>query len=137
MDYKIKVALSEILSRKRREKRRAEIVDGEEVAKNRTSIYVSVSGNSDNPKFKYNLGKLKNFFDNNKEIENPPKISEKVKKELKTQTSEKKLKQQEQEKGNFIIDWEEENLENSEKTPIIDKKSKTDSLSVKIEWEDD
>jgi hypothetical protein len=138
IDYKVRVALSEILSRKRREKRRQKALEeGEETNKNRTNIYVHITGTTDKPNFHYGLGKYKNVFDEIDLKENDD-LSTKIKSEIQEQKSQEKERnkqmQKEQESGNFIINWEEENIENQ---PVTPKSSTKDSTSIKIEWDDD
>ncbi|MDR2512135.1 MAG: AsmA-like C-terminal region-containing protein [Bacteroidales bacterium] len=138
MDYKIKLALSELLSRKRREKRRQKALEeGEEINKNRNNIYVHITGTTDKPDFHYGLGKYKNVFD---EIDSQGNVdlSNKIKSEIKAQKNQEKERQKamqrEQEKGNFVISFDDENIGNQ---PIQPKLPTRDSTSIKIEWEDE
>ncbi|GHV36594.1 hypothetical protein FACS1894178_7980 [Bacteroidia bacterium] len=138
MDYKVKLALSELLSRKRREKRRQKALEnGEEINKNRTNIYVHITGTTDNPNFYYGLGKYKNIFEEIDSQENTD-LSNKIKSEIKEQKNQEKERQKamqrEQEKGNFVISFGEEEIDNQ---PVKPKPPTKDSTSVKIEWEDE
>jgi hypothetical protein len=126
IDYSIRIALSELLSRRRRERRRNQqelgVVEDE---RRRISLYVYVTGTTENPQFRYDF---RNVFRNlefgsgtasaaiRQERETVRKI---VQEEFQfLQKSDETRRQEalwrEQEKGNFVIEWDDETPE----TPV-------------------
>ncbi|MDR1951352.1 MAG: AsmA family protein [Bacteroidales bacterium] len=152
IDYNVKVALSELLSKRRRERQKNQeelgVVEDE---KKRISLFVYVTGTTDNPKFRYDF---KNVF--NKLELGSGTASAAIKKEREVvknvfkeefhflQKSEETKRQEalwrEQEKGKFVIEWEEEKPEEEvSKTPARNRRppAKKDTTRIRVVFEDD
>lgn len=140
INYRINLLLSEITSRKRKQKEKTEPKTWveEDDGLGRTKIYIKVTGTIDNPEFSYDtksvIIKVGAFIK-----EGGENFIKTIKEEFKwTKKDSSAIKQQqnwkEQEKGKFVIDWEEEKKE----APKKETKTKTPPPSdVKIKWEDE
>ena len=140
INYKINLLLSEITSRKRKQREKTEQKTWieEDDGLGRTKIYIKVTGTIDNPEFKYDtksvIIKVGAFIK-----EGGENFINTIKDEfkwLKKDSANVKQKQQwkEQEKGKFIYEFEEEKKE----TPKKETKPKTPPPSnVKIKWDDE
>ena len=140
INYKINLLLSEITSRKRKQREKTEQKTWieEDDGLGRTKIYIKVTGTIDNPEFKYDtksvIIKVGAFIK-----EGGENFINTIKDEfkwLKKDSANVKQKQQwkEQEKGKFIYEFDEEKKE----TPKKETKPKTPPPSnVKIKWDDE
>ncbi|MCL2683004.1 MAG: hypothetical protein FWE63_05935 [Bacteroidales bacterium] len=150
IDYNIRVVLSELLSKRRRERRRNQdelgAMDDE---KRRTSLFVRITGTTDSPKFKYDI---KNVFRNleigsgvassaiRKERETVKRV---LKEEFHFLQKSEETKQQEalwreQEKGKFVIEWDDDEPETPETTHSRNRRqTKKDTVRIGVLFEDD
>jgi hypothetical protein len=149
IDYNVKIALSELLSKHRKERRKnQEELSAVEDEKKRISLYVYVTGTTENPRFRYDF---KNVFRNLEIGSNASKAIKKekeaVKKVLKEefyflQKSEETKQQEalwrEQEKGKFVIEWDHDKLETPANTPQRNRRqAKKDTVRIGVVFEDD
>jgi hypothetical protein len=150
IDYNIKVALSELLSKRRRERRRNQEESGAvDDEKKRTSLFVHITGTADNPKFKYDI---KNVFRNLEVGSGAASAAikqerETVKRVLKEefhflQKSEETKQQEalwrEQEKGKFVIEWDDDKPETPVNTRSRNRRqTKKDTVRIGVLFEDD
>ncbi len=112
INYKLKIKLSELLSRKRKERK----IDSEnwvdEDGSGRMSVYVNITGTVDNPIIKYGLSGGKSNLQENlkKEQENLKQIMKENAPWMKTseETKQQKEEWKQRESGKYIINWEEE-----------------------------
>ncbi len=143
INYRINLLLSELISRKRKAVRikhsqsQQEFGYEEDDGLGRTKLFLKVSGTIDNPIFKYDTKSLKQKLLNDfkTEKQNLQKILNTEFKWLKKDSADA-IQQQRfkiQEKGNYIIDWEE-NTHKPVKTSIKDTLPPS---GVKIKWEED
>ena len=150
IDYNIKIALSELLSKRRRERRRNQDESGAvDDEKKRTSLYVHVTGTTENPKFRYDI---KHVFRNleigsgaaSATIKQEKEIVKRIfKDEFHFLQKSEETKQQEalwreQEKGKFVIEWEDDKPE-TPVNPIKNRKepAKRDTVRIGVIFEDD
>ncbi|MCF8218060.1 MAG: DUF3971 domain-containing protein [Bacteroidales bacterium] len=133
MEYYVEVLLSEILSRKARQNKEANSEFGRirDDSLNRTTLFLKIYGNTENPKFAYDTeglkkklkkdikeekGELKQvmhdefgLFRNDSTVEQKPKTERQIKREKERKKEEERKKRiEKQEEGNFIIEWEDE-----------------------------
>jgi hypothetical protein len=153
IDYSIQIALSELLSRRRRERRQnREELTAVEDEKKRISLFVHVTGTTENPKFTYDF---KNVFRNlelgSSKVLNSTKTA--VRQEGKVvgailrdefhflQKSEETKRQEElwrqQEQGKFVIEWTDEEFEKPENTRKNRRSAKKDTVKIGVVFEDD
>jgi hypothetical protein len=143
INYHINILLSELNSKKRKlrnlQKQQAlqEFGYEEDDGLGRTKLFLKVSGTIDNPVFNYDSKSLKNkiLLDIKNEKKNLNTILKEEFRWLQRDTADI-IQQQRfkiQEKGKYIIDWEEDNKEKPK------KKATNDSLppsKIKIKWEE-
>jgi len=156
IDYNVQIALSELLSRRRRERRRNQeeltaVVD----ERQRISLYVSVTGTTDNPKFSYDF---KNVFRNLEIGSGVAKATNTVTTAVRRegqvartvlkdefqflQKSEETKRQEalwrEQEQGKFVIEWTEDE---PEEVPVPTRRNRRiisrDTVKIGAVFEDD
>ncbi len=136
--------MSELLSKKRklrkqnRAKQQEEFGYEEDDGLGRTRIFLKISGTIDNPVFSYDTKSLKDKIFNDLKIEKS-NLKNILKEEFnwaKKDTSEilfeHRIKQQE--KGKFVIDWEDTN------TGVNSPNDKKDALipsGVKVKWDEE
>ncbi|MDX9798589.1 MAG: AsmA-like C-terminal region-containing protein [Bacteroidales bacterium] len=113
IDYKATIKLSELASKKKKaklEKQRKEFGDFEEDENSQLTLFVKISGTTNNPHFAYdfkkNLEKTKENLKKDK-----VKIATSIDKDLRLEVEQMKKDKTNwkiQEKGEYIIEWEEE-----------------------------
>jgi hypothetical protein len=133
MDYRLEILLSDILSRKARQNKKENSEFGriKEDGLHRTTLFLKVSGTTENPRFAYDTRGLKEklkkdikkekselkqimhdelgLYRGDSTVEQKPKSERQIRREKKRKEREKRKKQlEEREKGKFIIEWEEE-----------------------------
>lgn len=127
IDYQFAINLSELSSRKRREKHKLENEGGDI----RMKLFVRIEGMLDNPKFSFNLqSDMKKVKE--KVSQDRKDIVKSIDKEFKLNIEESKKDKknwEKQEKGEYIIEWEEEKEENK-------KEKEFENSEFIIEWED-
>jgi len=144
IEYRVNILLSELLSKKRklrkqnRAKQQEEFGYEEDDGLGRTRIFLKISGTIDNPVFSYDTKSLKDKIFNDLKIEKS-NLKNILKEEFnwaKKDTSEilfeHRIKQQE--KGKFVIDWEDTN------TGVNSPNNKKDALipsGVKVKWDEE
>jgi len=134
IDYHAKIQLSELNSKKKKaklEKQKKEFGDIEQDEKSRMTLFVKIGGTTDKPVFSYDL---KKNLERTKEIlkTDKQKIASSIDKDLKLGIQEMKKDKENwkrQEKGEYIIEWDE-----SKKADTI-KKEEKDDTKFSIEWE--
>jgi len=132
IDYHLQLLFSDLLSRK--VKKHDEFGIEQDDGLGKTVLFIHLTGTSDNPVFKYDSkNAVKNLINNlKKEKENLKKIFRKDSATIMEQRNTRL-----QEKGKFIIDWDED----KDHAPILDtglqkKNQKNDNgQKVKVEWE--
>jgi hypothetical protein len=143
INYRINLLLSELISRKRKagklkhKQSQQEFGYEEDDGLGRTKLFLKVSGTIDNPIFKYDTKSLKDKLMNDFKTEkkNLQKVLNDEFKWLKKDSTDKIQEQRFkiQEKGNYIIDWEE----NTTKPVKTETKDSLPPSGVKIKWEED
>ncbi|MFZ4400155.1 MAG: AsmA-like C-terminal region-containing protein [Bacteroidales bacterium] len=144
IDYHINILLSELNSKKRkiRKQQKAESQNEfgfeEDDGLGRTKLFLKVSGTIDMPVFKYDSKSLKDkiLLDLKKEKQNLNKILKEEFNWLQRDSSDI-IQQQRfkiQEKGKYIIDWEEDAKEKPVKQHVSDT---IPSSKIKIKWEEE
>ncbi|MGM0612739.1 MAG: AsmA-like C-terminal region-containing protein [Bacteroidota bacterium] len=133
IEYYVEVLLSEILSRKARQNKEENSEFGRirDDSLNRTTLFLKIYGNTENPKFAYDTEGLKKklkkdikeekgdlkqvmhdefgLFRNDSTVEQKPKTERQIKREQERKKEEERKKRiEKQEEGNFIIEWEDE-----------------------------
>lgn len=150
IDYNIKIALSELLSKRRRERRKNQVESGVmNDEKKRTNLFVYVTGTTEHPKFRYDI---QNVF---KKLELGSNAASKALKQEKEtvktifkeefqflQKSEETKRQEalwrEQEKGKFVIEWDGNSSDTLVNTPVPKKaSSKKDTVKIGVVFEDE
>ncbi len=144
ISYKINLLLSELASKRRKDKRikqqqtSQEFGYEEDDGLGHTKLFIKVTGTIDNPVFRYDSKSLKEKLLNDfkKEKENLKNVLKEEFKWLKRDSAdiiqEKRFKIQE--KGKFVIDWDEENKQSPAKLNIKDTVPQS---GVKIKWDED
>ncbi len=149
LDYSVKIALSELMSKRRRERRKNREESGAlEDDKKRLSLFVHITGTTEHPKFKYDV---QNVF---KKLEVGSvaasqairKENEVVKNILKEefqflQKSEETKRQEElwrkQEQGKFVVEWEENKSDSIVNSAPQKKSPKKDTVRIGVIFEDE
>jgi hypothetical protein len=149
IDYSIKVALSELLSRRRRERRQnQEELTAVEDEKKRISLFVHITGTTENPKFTYDF---KNVFRNLEVGSNKAAAALRqeravvktiLKDEFQFLQKSEETKQQEalwreQEKGKFVIEWTEDEPEKPANNRRQRRQAQKDTVKIGVVFEDD
>ncbi len=134
IDYRASIKLSELSSKKKKaklQKQRQEFGDFEEDENSQLTLFVKIIGTIDKPQFTYdlkkNLEKTKENLKRDKE-----KITNSIDKDLKLDIQQMKIDKanwKRQEKGEYIIEWEE-----GKKKDTI-KQVEKDDTKFQIEWE--
>lgn len=136
IDYRAKIHLSELSSKKKKqkiEKQRQEFGDFEEDENSRMILFIKITGTTDKPIFAYdfkqNMQKAKATLQ--KDTKN---IASSIDKDLKLGVKQMQKDKEEfriREKGEYIIEWEE----NFGKRDTISVKEDTIQTKFNIEWE--
>jgi hypothetical protein len=138
IDYNLSIKLSELSSKKHKEKMKNQEKIFGQIEKNEDktlTLFIKVKGTIDNPIFKYDM---------NKSLE---KVTERLKKDKKAiinsldrdlklgieQSKKDKKYWEKQEKGEYIIEWDEEDEKKEEKNHQNEENYKETNFS--IEWE--
>ena len=133
IEYYVEILLSELLSRKAKENKdkNSEFGRIRDDSLNRTTLFLKIYGNTENPKFAYDKEGLKKklkkdikkekqelkqvmheelgLFRNDSSVEQKPKTERQIKREKEKKKEEKRKERiKKQEEGNFIIEWEDE-----------------------------
>lgn len=144
IEYRVNILLSELLSKKRKQRKQQRAKQQEEFGYEeddglgRTKIFIKISGTIDNPVFNYDTKSLKEKIFNDLKIEKSNLksiLKEEFKWTKKDSTDilfEQRLKQQE--KGKFVIDWDEDNINTNKQ--IIQKDTIIPS-GVKVKWDEE
>lgn len=135
IDYRVKIQLSELSSKKKKaklEKQKKEFGDIQQDENSRITLFIKIGGTTDKPTFSYDL---KKNLERTKEIlkSDKQKIVSSIDKDLKLGIQEMKKDKENwkrQEKGEYIIEWEE-----GKKKDTIKKEDKKDDTKFQIEWE--
>jgi hypothetical protein len=113
IDYHFKVTLSELLSKKRKREspKNNEFDEIEEDAEGKTTLFISMTGNIENPKIKFDKKELKQFVKD--EIKNEKQtVKQLLKEEFGLFKKDKSLKDKVEKKTtkqkDFEVEWEEE-----------------------------
>ncbi len=136
IDYKAQIHLSELSSKKKKQKierQKQEFGDFEEDENSRMTLFVKVTGTTDKPIFAYdfkqNIQKAKATLQKDTQ-----KIASSIDKDLKLGIKQMQKDKEEfriREKGEYIIEWEE----NVNKWDTISVKEDTLQTKFNIEWE--
>ena len=133
IDYRAKIKLSELSSKKKKaklEKAKKEFGDIEQDENSRVSLFVKITGTTDKPIFSYDTKKNIEIAKQKLKADQK-KISFSIDKDLNLGINEMKKDKQNwkhQEKGEYIIEWEEE------KKDSIFKTDEQDQTKFNIEW---
>ncbi|NVN93817.1 MAG: hypothetical protein HXX18_00900 [Bacteroidetes bacterium] len=143
INYRINILLSELSSKKRKQRKQQRLESTQEFGYEeddglgRTKLFLKVTGTMDNPIFKYDSKGLKEklILDLKNEKRNLNNI---LKEEFKwLQRDSADIIQQQhfkvQEKGKYIINWEEETKEKQKKQTVSDSIPQS---KMKIKWDD-
>lgn len=139
IDYRATIKLSELASKKKKaklQKQREEFGDFEEDENAQLTLFVKITGTIDNPHFAYdfkkNLEKAKKNLKKDK-----AKIVSSIDKDLKLEVEEMKKDKanwKRQEKGEYIIDWEEAK-DKGDTTQAKKDENNENQTKFNIEWE--
>lgn len=139
IDYRATIKLSELASKKKKaklQKQREEFGDFEEDENAQLTLFVKITGTIDNPHFAYdfkkNLEKAKENLKKDK-----AKIVSSIDKDLKLEVEEMKKDKanwKRQEKGEYIIDWEEAK-DKGDTTQAKKDENNENQTKFNIEWE--
>jgi hypothetical protein len=130
IDYHFRVTLNELLSKKRKREvpKNKEFEEIDDDAEGKTTLFISMTGNVDNPKIKFDKKELKKFVKD--EIKNEKMtVKQLLKDEFGLFKKDKNLKEKSDNKASkakeFEVEWEEEvKTESKEQKPIEKKKEK-------------
>lgn len=133
IDYHFKVTLSELLSKKRLREapKNKEFEEVEEDEQGKTTLFISMTGNIDNPKIKFDRKELKQFVKD--EVKNEKQtVKQLLKEEFGLFKRDKTLKEKTEKKASmpkdFEVEWEEEtkpSQSTDKQNQQEDKQSKT------------
>jgi len=133
IDYHLRILFSDLLSRKVK-KQNNEFGVEQDDGLGKTVLFIHLTGTTDNPVFRYDSKSAVNklFNDLKKEKENLKKLFRKDSLSIR-----EKQNTDLQEKGKFIIDWEENNNSPPIQDTVLQNKNqkKKNSQKVSIEWE--
>ena len=122
IDYHFKVTLNELLSKKRKREvpKNNEFDEIEEDEKGKTTLFISMTGNIDNPKIKFDKKELKKFVKD--EIKNEKQtVKQLLKEEFGLFKKDKSLKESTEKKTakpkDFEVEWEEEPKKENKSLP--------------------
>ncbi|HRG59587.1 MAG TPA: AsmA-like C-terminal region-containing protein [Bacteroidia bacterium] len=129
IDYHFKVTLNELLSKKRRREvpKNSEFDEMEEDEKGKTTLFISMTGNMDNPKIKFDKKELKKFVKD--EIKNEKQtVKQLLKEEFGLFKKDKNLKESTDKKTvkskDFEVEWEEAPIKEIKPQPSNPDKKK-------------
>lgn len=139
IDYRASIKLSELSSKKKKaklQKQRQEFGDFEEDENSQVTLFVKIFGSIDKPQFAYDF--KKNILKSKENIKrDKAKITYTIDKDLKLDIQQMKIDKanwKRQEKGEYIIEWEEEkNKWDTIKTK--EDNNKGNNTKFNIEWE--
>lgn len=133
MDYHVSILLSQLLSTRFKTRPQDEFGVVEDDGLRRTKIYIAIAGTTDDPRFIFDRPAMKDGLSENLENERR-EIKQALQDEFRAsrKDAEQVEKWQLQEKGNFIIEWDEEPVN---PTPGADQPEKVIGPKFKIKWE--
>lgn len=136
IDYHFKVTLSELLSKKRKRDvpKNNEFDEIEENSEGKTTLFISMTGNIDNPKIKFDKKELKQYVKD--EIKNEKNtVKQLLKDEFGLFKKDKSLKEKSDKKivnaKEFEVEWEENDKKETEvKQPEVKNKNGSQKKSI-------
>jgi hypothetical protein len=137
IDYHFKVTLNELLSKKRKREapRENEFNEYDDDEQGKSTLFISMTGNMENPVIKFDKKELKKFVKD--EINNEKQTVKQLLKDefglFKNDPSLKaKMEQKPKKSGEFEVEWEEDSKQTDKSKESTDKKKPAEAKETKF-----